>query len=189
MRLYASFQLLDFLYCAKPCTNYLASKPKGPSQEKSLLNIMYHMLSSVMHCFQEGTENCTFLYLNFKDRADVQMTYKICFLTACTLSVIQNLPLALSWQKRLYFKRVHHGQKWDKAQHSSTWMRKRQPSQYWSCWAGQAYCSFQMACRVGRSPSVKRQPHLREKSIPCLQSPDWSQEEPICLGKRLKPHH
>lgn len=82
MRLYASFQLLDFLYCAKPCTNYLASEPKGPSQEKSLLNAMHHMLSSVMHCFQEGTEkkNHTFLYL--KDRADVQMTYKICFLTA-----------------------------------------------------------------------------------------------------------
>lgn len=68
MRLYASFQLLDFLYCAKPCTNYLASKPKGPSQEKSLRNVMHHMLSSVMHCFQKGTEkkNCIFLYLNFK---------------------------------------------------------------------------------------------------------------------------
>lgn len=75
MRLYASFQLLHFLYCAKPCTNYLASKPKGPSQEKSLLNVMHHMLSSVMHCFQEGTKkNRTFLYLNFKDQADVQMT-------------------------------------------------------------------------------------------------------------------
>lgn len=75
MRLYASFQLLHFLYCAKPCTNYLASKSKGSSQEKSLLNVMHHMLSSVMHYFQEGTKkNHTFLYLNFKDHADVQMT-------------------------------------------------------------------------------------------------------------------
>lgn len=33
------------------------------------------MLSSVMHYFQEGTKkNNTFLYLNFKDHADVQMT-------------------------------------------------------------------------------------------------------------------
>lgn len=35
---------------------------------------MHHMLSSVMHYFQEGTKNHTFLYLNFKDHADVQMT-------------------------------------------------------------------------------------------------------------------
>lgn len=95
MRLCASFQLLDFLYCAKPCTNYLASKPKGPSQEKSLLNVMHHMLSSVMHSFQEGTEkkNRTFFYLNFKDWTDVRVTHEICFLTApFQLSRISHFP-------------------------------------------------------------------------------------------------
>lgn len=84
MRPYSLYLLLDFLHCAKPCTNYLASKPKGASQEKSLLNVMDHMLFSVMHCFQEGTEkkNHTFFYLNSKDQANVQMAYEICFLIA-----------------------------------------------------------------------------------------------------------
>lgn len=99
MRLYASFQLLDFLYCAKPCTNYLASKPKGPSQEKSRLNAMHHMLSSVMHWLQESIEkNPIFSSLNFKDQADVQMTYIFCFFRICffiipfQLSGILHLP-------------------------------------------------------------------------------------------------
>lgn len=63
------FSYWTFLYCAKPCTNYLASKPKGPSQEKSLLNVMHHVLSSIMHWLQEGTEkkNHIFSHLNFKD--------------------------------------------------------------------------------------------------------------------------
>lgn len=71
------FSYRTFLYCAKPCTNYLASKPKGLSQEKSLLNVMHHTLPSVMYWLQEGTEkkNHIFSYLNFKDRDDVQMTF------------------------------------------------------------------------------------------------------------------
>lgn len=45
---------------------------------------MDHMIFSVMHCFQEGTEkkNHTFLYLNSKDQANVQMAYEMCFLIA-----------------------------------------------------------------------------------------------------------
>lgn len=90
------FSYWTVLYCAKPRTNYLASKPKGLSQEKSLLNVIHHMLSSVIYWLQEGTEkkNRIFSHLNFKDQDDVQMTFKICFFTSpFPLSGVSHFPL------------------------------------------------------------------------------------------------
>lgn len=90
------FSYWTVLYCAKPRTNYLASKPKGLSQEKSLLNVIHHMLSSVIYWLQEDTEkkNRIFSHLNFKDQDDVQMTFKICFFTSpFPLSGVSHFPL------------------------------------------------------------------------------------------------